>query len=389
MKKLLLLASLLLLLWIPAVRAEPPAADLTKRCTITATQNKKTVSHMTNDRIRSLWDGGKDGTLTVVLPEDLKAQGVQMTFFCEPPALTITAADGTVLADWRESFYTAWIPFSQPANQFTIARPEGGDLLVSRLKVMGEGVLPEWVQQWRRMEPGTAEMLMIVTHPDDDLLWFGGLLPTYAGELGKRVQVAYMVARNNRERRVELLDALWHCGVEAYPEIGAFLDKGVYSIKAAYFKWGGEEAVDQHITRLIRKWQPQVVVTQDVNGEYGHVHHKIMARSVVRCVTELCGSEDWDPESAAEWGLAHPQKLYVHLGDKNLITMDWEKPLSRFGGKTSLDVAREAFKLHISQQKGKYHISLKNATRCDLFSLCYTTVGEDSGIGDLFEHVEP
>ena len=34
-------------------------------------------------------------------------------------------------------------------------------------------------------------MLQIVTHPDDDLIWFGGLLPLYAGERGMNVLVAY------------------------------------------------------------------------------------------------------------------------------------------------------------------------------------------------------
>ena len=37
-----------------------------------------------------------------------------------------------------------------------------------------------------------ADLLLIVAHPDDELLWFGGALPTYAGERGMAVQVMYM-----------------------------------------------------------------------------------------------------------------------------------------------------------------------------------------------------
>ena len=42
-----------------------------------------------------------------------------------------------------------------------------------------------------------------MAHPDDELLWFGGALPTYAGERGMAVQVMYM-ACNSYLRRLEL-----------------------------------------------------------------------------------------------------------------------------------------------------------------------------------------
>ena len=39
-----------------------------------------------------------------------------------------------------------------------------------------------------------AELMLLVAHPDDELLWFGGLLPTYAGQRGLKVQVVYAAA---------------------------------------------------------------------------------------------------------------------------------------------------------------------------------------------------
>ncbi len=386
-KRLDLVVILALLALLPVFCLAEEARDVAKQCSFSTSVNSKHVKRMTDGTIASAWNAREKGTLTVTLPGSGTAQGVMVTFFCDPPHLTVTDKDGTVLADWNEGYYTAWIPFSQPAHSFTISRAEAGDLVISRLYVLTEGDLPDWVQDWHRMK-GSADLLMIVTHPDDDLLWFGGMIPTYAGERKMKVQVAYMVAAANRTRRVELLDALWYCGVRDYPSIGAFPDKGVYSVKAAYRNWGGEEAVLLYLTRLIRQYQPRVVALQDLNGEYGHIHHKITSRLAVKAITELCGDPDYDPESTEKWGIAAPQKVYIHLYKENQVTFDWEQPLEAFDGKTSLEIAREAFKLHVSQQKGKYHVSTKGATRCTLFGLYYSAVGPDTGLGDLFEHLD-
>lgn len=386
-KRLVLPAVLFLLALLPALCLAEEALDVAKKCGYETSVGRKNVKRMWDGSVSSAWNAGEKGTLTVTLPKGSAAQGIMVTFFCDPPRLTVTDADGSPLASWDEGYYVAWIPFAKPSGSFTLARDGGGDLLISRLSVLTEGYLPDWVQRWHRME-GAADLLMIVTHPDDDLLWFGGMLPTYAGERGMKVQVAYMVAAANRTRRVELLDALWHCGVRDYPSIGAFPDKGVYSVKAAYRNWGGEDHIQRYLTGLVRQYQPRVVVLQDLNGEYGHIHHKITSRLAVKAATELCGDPSYDPESAEKWGIAAPQKVYVHLYKENQMTFDWDRPLDAFGGKTSLEIAREAFKLHVSQQKGKYHVSTKGATRCTLFGLCYTTVGPDSGTGDLFEHLD-
>ena len=376
------------LLLCAGIASAETATDVVKQCKFQTEVHQRAARRMATSRLDECWDGGSDGTLTVTLPKGKHAQGIMITFSCTPPPLQIRDADGSLLAEWNESFYVAWIPFAHETSKFTLARPAGGDLVISRLNVLTGGDLPDWVERWEHLEPGTADLLLIATHPDDDLLWFGGLLPVYAGERGMRVQVAYMVGDHSRIRRVELLDALWHCGCRYYPEIGDFLDKGTYSKAAAYRAWGGEDAVDAHITGLLRKWQPRVVVTQDLDGEYGHIHHRIMATSVAKCVTALCQDPSYDPESAEKWGVAHPQKLYVHLYPENPLVINWDEPLKAFDGKTGLEVAKEAFRLHVSQQKGKYHVSTKGRTRCTQFGLYYTAVGPDEAGNDLFEHVE-
>ena len=368
------------------VHAASQAKDIAKQCKLTSSVNAKSVRHMLNGNDRSYWDGADSGILDVSLPKGKKAQGIMITFFCEPPHLQITDKNDNILADWDSGFYIAWIPFSSPANRFTIKRAEEGELIISHLHVLTEGELPAWVQQWVKSDE-PVDLLMIVTHPDDDLLWFGGMLPTYAGEKHMKVQVAYMVGGQNRTRRLELLNALWHCGVILYPDIGFFQDKGVYSVKSAYDAWGGQDAVQAYVVRLVRGYKPHVVVTQDLDGEYGHIHHKITAKYVVAAVTEDAINPDVDPDSAARLGVWQPEKLYVHLWKENPVTFDWNLPLPSFENKTSLEIAREAFKLHVSQQTGKYRVSAKGRLSCSEFGLYFSTVGADENPGDLFDHL--
>ena len=81
-------------------------------------------------------------------------------------------------------------------------------LKINEVFVFGDGDLPDWVQRWEPT-PEKADLLLLVAHPDDELIFFGGTIPTYAVERGMNVVVAYM-SYSNTTRRSELLNGLWH-----------------------------------------------------------------------------------------------------------------------------------------------------------------------------------
>lgn len=142
------------------------------------------------------------------------------------------------------------------------------------------------------------------------------------------------------------------------------------------------------MTGLIRKYQPDVIVTHDIAGEYGHGAHRACAYTLRKCISQV-GDAAYDPETASQYGIWQPKKLYLHLykGDLGQIDFDWRQPLSAFDGKTAFDVTCEAFEMHRSQNTGKY--TVQDEGKCDnsLFGLYYSTVGADSGINDLFENI--
>ena len=137
---------------------------------------------------------------------------------------------------------------------------------------------------------------------------------------------------------------------------------------------------------MIKTYRPEVMVTHDVDGEYGHGAHRLCADAALRCVPAAAEGEN-------AWQV---KKLYLHLYKENQILMDWRQPLDAFDGKTALDVAKAAFKFHRSQQggsatyKGKKYVFAvedKGVFNNAKFGLAYTTVGTDVIGGDMFENI--
>lgn len=379
---LLLLAAALLALFAacPALAAEKKARDVVKNCKFKATVHQENTFQMKNDVLNKLWNGGVKGKLSVTLPGNDKAQGVMLAFNTYVPRLVIESLDSEehpVIAEYRDPFFNQYIEFSEPVHAFRIVPAEDNTqaVRISRMNVYTQGKLPSSVQRWRQMADGDADLLLIVTHPDDDILWFGGLLPTYAGEKNKKVMVAYADTGYRWDRRNELLDALWLCGVKDYPFMPA--DRTAPDFRA-------------HAVACIRKYKPQVVVTQDVKGEYGHAAHLTLVSAVIRAVEKDSVNPDAYPDSAAAYGTYQPQKLYVHLWRKNMSIFNWNVKLKAFGGKTGMTLARQAFKKHVTQQNGRHEVLDKGVYDCRKLGLYWSRVGEDNTKKpDLFQNVIP
>ena len=375
----------LLLLSTDAAAAQTEVGDITSRCTISVSSNKNHLKKMTSGDYSTYWQGAKGSTITVKVGRNEKAQGICVYFHGIPVSLTAKDMNGIEIGSCDGSFENAYIAFDHAVDAFLLTGSEGSEMEISRLKVVQDGELPAWVQRWSFLNE-KADMMLISTHPDDEILWFGGMLPTYSGEKGKKVIVVYMVGGNNPKRKNELLDGLWTCGVHYYPEIGYFPDKGASSYSSVIRNWGEGEA-EKRIVEMLRKYRPDVVVTQDIHGEYGHYHHIVTVDAAIKAVTQLAENNSFSPETVALYGSWKPLKLYLHLYQEGQIVLDWRQPLNSFNGMTSLQVAKEAFKKHISQQNGHYSVSDSGRLNCSLFGLYYSAVGDDTIHQDLFENI--
>lgn len=258
--------------------------------------------------------------------------------------------------------------------------------VLTDIYTFGEGKIPEWVQVWQKPLQ-KADLLVLPTHADDEILFFGGTMPVYSQERGMSVQVAYMNSHWGEPYRPhEALNGLWASGIRNYPIIPDYVDIKFNDLKGALNYYGEEELVEYYTT-LIRRFKPDVIVGHDFDGEYGHGSHMASAHALSKAL-EISNSAENFPASANTYGLWDVKKTYIHLYEKNKIVMEWDEPLKAFGGKTGYEVATIALDCHASQRI-YYEMSKSGVYDCRQFGLYRSTVGEDVLKNDFFENVPP
>ena len=174
-------------------------------------------------------------------------------------------------------------------------------------------------------------------------------------------------------------------GVRNYPEFINLKDKRVDSIQEGIELWGGQDHILEELVARIRRFRPEVIVTHDFDGEYGHNQHKITAM-VMQAAIDAAADPSRFPDSAAQYGTWQVKKLYIHLYGENQVHMPWKVPLEELGGRTPLEVARVGYAEHKSQQE-YYQVNDGGKYDNALFGLYFSTVGLDSGANDMFENI--
>jgi len=182
-------------------------------------------------------------------------------------------------------------------------------------------------------------LLLVHAHPDDESIMQGATMAKYAaegrgvtlvtctaGEMGEILvpELEHLAADKEdglgEQRRGELDDAMAALGVTDHRFLGGFgtyRDSGMqwhadgHAIAAddihenAFWRADLTEAAD-HLVRVIREVRPQVLVTYDEFGNYGHPDH-IQAHRVAMYASLLAGAESYKRELGPPWTIA---KIY-------------------------------------------------------------------------------
>ena len=349
-----LLAALLLL---GGSAAAEEAPDLTDRCTLKVSAAAKGgEKSVTDQNYETFWESKKGKNASVIIDSPEPIYGLYLCFERMPDEYVIQA--GTGGNSWKDlqrgdtRFHHMYYALNGETRIRILAESGSGQntyMGFNEIFVFGQGETPDWVQRWQPTAE-KADILFLAMHPDDDLLFMGGAIATYADELKKQTIVAYM-SYSNTTRRSEALNGLWTLGVRQYPVFLGIRDVWSDTVKDAWKKVdGGKTALYHLVTELFRKYKPDVVVTHDLNGEYGHAQHKMTAQTAVDCYTQAADPEK-DPASAGEYGVWQVQKLYLHLyGDEsNQTRFNFDLPLVSLGGKTGMEIAAEAYAKHVTQ----------------------------------------
>ena len=164
---------------------------------------------------------------------------------------------------------------------------------------------------------GSRRLMAVLAHPDDESLGLGGLLATYAA---RRVETYLLTATRGergrfftndprpsdaevgRVREAELRAAAQVLGIREV----ALLDY----LDGELDRADPQEAVDRIVAQL-RRVRPQVVVTFDPFGAYGHPDHVAISQLTTAAVLAAA-----DPELPSELEPHRVSKLYYFVTDE-------------------------------------------------------------------------
>lgn len=348
----------------------------------------------------SMLDGSYDTYVSLEPNESIVVAGAGSTigsiyvrFYAVPGSWTLNYVDSAgqshVQPCGQNDFLHEYVAIEGGASSAELVFPMGARICTFDAYTLGSP--PASVQVWQP-SCAQADFMVCSTHADDEILWLGGVLATYAGGQGLQTQVVYMTnywdAAIGREH--EKLDGLWTIGVRNYPVNAPFDDTYAGSLDEALQIYD-QDAVTGFFTEQVRRFKPLVVVCQDFNGEYGHGGHQLLALAVQGAV-DHAAEANYYPESAQAYGVWDVPKTYYHLYSQNEITLDLHQPINNLGGQTAIEAAREAYKQHVSQQWTWFYLTddpddpYAEQINCSKFGLYRSTVGLDTG-NDMLEHV--
>lgn len=357
------------------------AENLTGQCTYSSNYDRQYFGAIMDNDLDSVIELHESQEVSVSWNDDIPVSRVFFEFAKAPESYSYSVKEydtnGKLLneMDGKERINFA---VDTQKNTRTVTLSANGTIELAAFRTYSVGEIQN-CHDWKDT-PEKLDYLIVATHPDDDVLFLGAISTIYGGQNGLIGTVAYMAA-NNRIRQTEALNGVWTMGCKYYPIISPFRD-----CASENHNIFNEHKIILYLTKLIRQYKPEVVFTQDLNGEYGHWQHRTVSKCVVEAVRNAA-DEDYEPDYMEPYAPWSVKKLYLHLYEENKISIDVESPLYAFNGESATDVVKRAFKCHASQQSGRHYVNKSAVYSLSDFGLFYTTVGADTqGLNDPFEH---
>ncbi|MBN2580017.1 MAG: PIG-L family deacetylase [Pirellulales bacterium] len=253
-------------------------------------------------------------------------------------------------------------------------------------------------------QPEKASLMVVSAHPDDEGIFFGGVIPYYSTVAGvPMVHISttsgWPEGGSTGTRQNELREADWVYGLRNEPIFAGFGDVYTYSADDTFDFWNdgvfgnndaaaGRLAAASYLATQIRIYKPDVIVTHDFEGEYGHGNHSATAYAVADAF-ELAADADF-MDGHDPW---QTQKLYVHLYNRepaepmlSKLWFDWDVSYAELGGCTPMEVANAGLACHESQGGSALVAQWEGQRFSEQWGLYLSTLGPDPDSGDGWAH---
>jgi len=196
-------------------------------------------------------------------------------------------------------------------------------------------------------------LMAVHAHPDDEAIGTGGVLARYAdeglrtvlvtctggevGEISDSTLATPETLAEVRRKELERACAILHVG---RLHLLGYRDSGMMGTPdndhpSSFYQASLEEATAR-LVALVRRERPQVLVTYDERGFYGHPDH-IRAHQITVAAFEAAGDPTRWPEAGTPW---RPEKLYYTAVARSAIE-NLGRVLSEAGIETPFGDGRE------------------------------------------------
>ena len=369
-------------------KAKEPT-HMTNLCKFELSYYKGNFSNIINDTDKEFFNFGN---ITIKTPSSKKIDGILIKFYSIFNNISIISygingdelnhyscfGNKTKLHEYYElSEKTSIIKIN--INNFPSSKG------ISAIRIFEKDKVGISVEKWK-LPPKKCDLMVLSAHRDDELLFFGGTIPYYHGVRKKSVCTVYFSGTDLGRIR-EALASQWSMGINNYPIFMGF--KGGYhnGINGTLKGWGGENIVFNKTVNIIRKYKPDVIVTHDIKGEYGHPTHRTVPY-IIQKVIFMASNKSLYNESFNKYGIHQIKKLYFHNYYKNDVIMNWNEASSFLDGKTPHEVACIGYDKYYSQHRF-FQMDDKYIRKfaAHKFELIFSIVGNDSKKNDFFENI--
>jgi LmbE family N-acetylglucosaminyl deacetylase len=198
----------------------------------------------------------------------------------------------------------------------------------------------------RRMTRASDRVMVVTAHPDDPEFGAGG---TVAKLVKEGREVTYVIATNGNKGSSDRAIAPERLAlIREAEQRNAARVLGVGHVEFLGYEDGEVEDTRQlrlDVTRQIRRWQPDLIITQHPNRTYSNFHgwhrdHRITAGVVLDCVYPLARDHLSFPELLPEY---EPHKV------REVYMTQWEQPTLLVDITETMELKFAAITCHASQ----------------------------------------
>lgn len=268
--------------------------------------------------------------------------------------------------------------------------------------------------------PSQVRLMVIGAHPDDEGIFFGGVIPYYTQV--KQIPTVFVCMTSGdwtlqpETREAEMRNAAWEYGLRNQPIFPRFRDVSSSTHSEINIMWdfwadgvndggtpaqvqAGKDKATITLATYIRRYRPEVIATHSDRGEYGHTNHRATSMATQWAIT-MAADNTIDLDGLPAWQVF---KLYTHMqggsggapdpnpGAKKLFHDFWQDiSIDTTGNgsadKTPIQVANNGLNFHATQ--GSPNVSTCYANNetsfgwephaCEWWELEMTTVGDDT-----------